>query len=455
MLTTLSLYDYLQSIKTLIDNHTHHDVWVHAEIRAIHQKGGHYYLELAQKDEQGQILANCRATVWRYRVKILSSFEKATGQSLKAGLSVLIKVSANFHPQYGFSLSINEIDVNYTLGALAQAYIQMRQRLYDEGLINLNKALPMPFDINDVVVISPQNAAGLGDFRAEADRLAHHQICRFYYHHATFQGNHAPSELRSSINASIQHFITEHQRLPDLLVIIRGGGAVADLAYLNDYELAALVAEQPVPVWVGIGHQRDKVLLDEVAHQRFDTPSKVIAAIEHHLLSVTTLAKHTIADMKNVIKQRLEYAKAQNSKHLQNTHRKSLKLLGESKNHLNLEYYRFVDKARTFNQSQRNNVDDLFGQIKISCTYQLQHARLSTKQYLTKYQILMPRLKQLSQSCQHLRHQILMWRPEQILNKGYALVSHHNQPIYRSKQLSQGDHIYIEFADGKVYACIL
>ncbi|EEN8053960.1 exodeoxyribonuclease VII large subunit, partial [Salmonella enterica subsp. enterica serovar Enteritidis] len=89
---------------------------------------------------------------------------------------------------------------------------------------------------------------------------------------------------------------------PDLIVIIRGGGAVGDLAYLNDYELAALVAEQPIPVWVGIGHERDRVMLDEVAHQSFDTPSKVIAGIRNHLLTITQGAKQHFLTIEQIAK---------------------------------------------------------------------------------------------------------------------------------------------------------
>lgn len=140
--------------------------------------------------------------------------------------------------------------------------------------------------------------------------------CQFHYHNATFQGNHAPAEIRQAIVSAQQQFYATYQRLPDLLVIIRGGGAVGDLAYLNDYELAALVAEQPVPVWVGIGHERDKVILDEVAHSSFDTPSKVIAAIGAHLAQLVTQVLHYQAQIKQSAQRQLTLVEPQTARQL-------------------------------------------------------------------------------------------------------------------------------------------
>ncbi|MEJ6069695.1 exodeoxyribonuclease VII large subunit, partial [Psychrobacter sp. 16-Bac2893] len=231
-------------------------------------------------------------------------------------LTVLLKVSAGFHAQYGFSLTIEDIDPSYTLGDLARQYAEMVDRLAGEGLLNLNQQLPTPFDIEHVLVIAPEKAAGLGDFQADANRLASTGACHFHYHNATFQGNHAPAEIRQAIISAQQQFENTYQRLPDLLVIIRGGGAVGDLAYLNDYELAALVAEQPVPVWVGIGHERDKVILDEVAHTSFDTPSKVIAAIMAHLAQLVTQTLQYQMQIKQAAQRQLNTAEQQTARQL-------------------------------------------------------------------------------------------------------------------------------------------
>ncbi|MBO6225928.1 MAG: exodeoxyribonuclease VII large subunit, partial [Psychrobacter sp.] len=251
--TVLRLSDYSTAVDMVIKQTFDHHVWVKAEIRNLSSKGGHYYFELAEKDDDGKVVASCRGNLWRFKAaRVLAKFERATGMPLDRDLTVLLKVAAGFHAQYGFSLTIEDIDPSYTLGDLARQYAQMVDRLTGEGLLTLNQQLPAPFDIEHVLVIAPEKAAGLGDFQADADRLAEAGACHFHYHHATFQGNHAPAEIRQAIVSAQQQFQDTYGRLPDLLVIIRGGGAVGDLAYLNDYELAALVAEQPVPVWVGI-----------------------------------------------------------------------------------------------------------------------------------------------------------------------------------------------------------
>lgn len=315
--TVLRLSDYLAAVGMVIKQTFDHRVWVKAEIRNLSSKGGHYYFELAEKDDDGKVVANCRGNLWRFKAaRVLAKFERATGMALSRDLTVLLKVSAGFHPQYGFSITIEDIDPSYTLGDLARQYAEMVDRLAGEGLINLNQQLPAPFDIEHVIVIAPEKAAGLGDFQADADRLVTAGACQFHYYNATFQGNHAPAEIRQAIVSAQQQFYATYQRLPDLLVIIRGGGAVGDLAYLNDYELAALVAEQPVPVWVGIGHERDKVILDEVAHSSFDTPSKVIAAISAHLAQLVTQVLRYQAQIKQSAQRQLTLVEQQTARQL-------------------------------------------------------------------------------------------------------------------------------------------
>lgn len=205
--TVLRLSDYLSAVDMVIKQTFNHRVWVKAEIRNLSSKGGHYYFELAEKDDDGKVIASCRGNLWRFKAaRVLAKFERATGMPLDRDLTVLLKVSAGFHAQYGFSLTIEDIDPSYTLGDLARQYAEMVDRLTGEGLLNLNQQLPVPFDIEHVLVIAPEKAAGLGDFQADADRLARTGACHFHYHNATFQGNHAPSEIRQAIVNAQQQF---------------------------------------------------------------------------------------------------------------------------------------------------------------------------------------------------------------------------------------------------------
>lgn len=281
-----SLKEYLSTVQEVIKLTFDTPVWVKAEIRNLNIKAGHYYLELAEKNpDNDQVIASCRATIWKFAAqKIVTPFERETGIELSRDLNVLIKVKASFDPQYGFSLNIVEMDSSYTLGDIARRYQEIVQRLTAEGLIERNRQLPTPFDLNRILVIAPENAAGLGDFKKDADALADAQVCEFVYHSATFQGNTAPQSIRQSLAQGLKQWAEDYTTAPDLIVIIRGGGAVNDLAYLNDYELAALLCKRSVPIWVGIGHEKDRTILDEIAHRSYDTPSKVIAGIRNHIV---------------------------------------------------------------------------------------------------------------------------------------------------------------------------
>lgn len=410
--TVLSLADYLNAVQLVINETFAHSVWVKAEIRNVSSKGGHYYFELADKDSTGKITASCRSTLWKNLAKtVIGKFEKNTGMSLDKGLNLLLKVTANFHPQYGFSLNILDIDPTFTLGDLAQQYQQMLTKLMEEGLLDLNKTVPIPFDIQHVLVIAPENAAGLGDFRADADRLAQAGACQFYYQHATFQGNHAPQEIREAIIKGLKTL--EKQGIsPDILVIIRGGGAVGDLAYLNDYELAALIAEQSVPVWVGIGHERDHVILDEVAHTSFDTPSKVIAGIRQHLVSVTQSAKQLFLSIEQVAKNRLTFAKTDSEQQFRHIESLAKQRLLQAKHH----------------------IDNRLNGIKQHSFYQLQSAKQQTEQW---------------------RAMILLQHPSRVLSQGYAIVRDDDNRIVKSvNELNKNQAIQIELKDGKIVATI-
>ena len=189
-----------------------------------------------------------------------------------------------FKPQYGFSLEIDGIDAGYTLGDLEARKRDIRDRLQREGLWERNRRLPPPWDYQHVVVVAPEGAAGLGDFQAEASRLQAFGVCQFTYAYSRFQGEGAAAQIRLELLSALEQISANHAWRPDAVVIIRGGGAVNDLAWLNDYELARCLCELDIPVLTGIGHERDSTVLDEVAHQAFDTPSKVIAGIERTVL---------------------------------------------------------------------------------------------------------------------------------------------------------------------------
>ena len=256
--------------------------WVRVEVVKADVRRGHVYLELTERSPAGDSLAQARAMIWADTAnQIVPEFERATGVVLGAGIKLLLRAKPTFSPQYGLSLVIDAIDPDYTLGDLEAKKREIRARLQREGLSELNRSLPAPWDYNAVLVVAPQGAAGLGDFQAEADRLQRWGLCRFEIVHSRFQGEGAAAEVRQALLKGMASWPDQGlDQEPDAVVVIRGGGAVNDLAWLNDYELARAICELPVPVLTGIGHERDRTVLDEIAHTSYDTPSKVITGIE-------------------------------------------------------------------------------------------------------------------------------------------------------------------------------
>ncbi|MGQ4638638.1 exodeoxyribonuclease VII large subunit [Acinetobacter junii] len=405
------LSDYLSTVREVIHLTFDEPVWVKAEIRNLSIKGGHYYLELAEKEEDtDKVIASCKATIWKSTaVKIVLRFERESGIELSKDLNVLMKVKARFDPQYGFSVNIEDIDSSFTLGDIAKRYQQILARLSTEGLVNLNKSLPPPFDIENVLVIAPENAAGLGDFRKDADALNKAGVCHFVYYTATFQGNTAPSSIMESLSSGLRQWAKDYAVPPDLIVVIRGGGAVNDLAYLNDYDLAALLCKRKVPIWVGIGHEKDRTILDEIAHSSFDTPSKVIAGIRNLISERSQDVMDYLQTIKLVSQHQITAYQSQ-SDQLMNT-------------------------IRTHAQNQVNTANRNLDLIK------------STTQYFAQQQ-----LKLASTQVESLMRETLLQNPRNVLAKGYAIVRSQNKAIRSVQQV--GSSVSIEMQDGYIHASV-
>lgn len=279
--TSLNLRDLLAYVEQVLARGIPGAVWVRAEIASLTDRR-HLYLDLVQVGADGREIAKCRATLWaRERFALEGKFRRATGGGLTAGMSVLLFVTAEFHPQYGFSLHILDAAPEFTLGDAALRLEELRKTLTREKLLGKNRSLPTPQDFTRLIVLSPAGAAGLGDFRGELDRLEAAGVLDVVYLEATFQGQAAEASLLSAVEAARAFHEGE---AADALVIIRGGGASLDLAWLNSGALARAVAVFPIPVITGIGHARDDTILDEIANIRTDTPSKAAAYITLSIL---------------------------------------------------------------------------------------------------------------------------------------------------------------------------
>ena len=296
----VSLSHLLQGVSAAVAQAFKAGVWTMIEVVDTRVRNGHVYLEVSERDTGGTIVAKANAVIWASTAaQILPTFEAATGAQVGPGIKLLVRARPVFKPQYGFSLEVDAIDPDYTLGDLEARKREIRERLQREGLFDLNRQLPTPWDYNLVLVVAPEGGAGLGDFQAEANRLQKLGICRFIYVHSRFQGDGAAEEIRREmLDALKRQREGEHgDASPDAVAIIRGGGAINDMAWLNDYALVRAVCELGVPVLTGIGHERDSTVLDEVAHVSFDTPSKVIAGIERQILQRVREAKGLFAEV--------------------------------------------------------------------------------------------------------------------------------------------------------------
>ena len=405
-----SLSDYLSTVQEVIQIAFNEPVWVKAEIRNLNIKGGHYYLELAEKDEStDKVIASCKGTIWKFTAqKMVLKFERESGVELSKDLNVLVKVRAKFDPQYGFSVNVEDIDSSYTLGDIARRYQQILERLTSEGLLNKNKLIPTPFDIQNVLVIAPENAAGLGDFKKDADALEKAGVCHFKYYSATFQGNIAAQSIITSLSNGHRQWATDFNTPPDLIVIIRGGGAVNDLAYLNDYELAALLAKRTVPIWVGIGHEKDRTILDEVANRSFDTPSKVIGGIRNLIADRTQDVLDSFQTIKLLSQHQITAYQSQND-----------------------QYMRMI---KTFAHGQINESNKSVDLMR------------STLHYLAQQQI-----KLATNQVESLMRETLIQNPRNVMAKGYGIVRNEGKAIRSIQQIS-GDNVQVELQDGTIQA---
>ncbi len=269
--STLSLLELTRLVSSLVQRPETQNVWVTAELSDVAVRGGHCYMELLQKDDRGLQVAKARGVIWANAYpRIDADFYAATGQRFATGLKVMLRVSASFHPVYGFSLVVSAVNPDYTMGDLMRRRREILERLKREGILELNRQLRWPSIVQRVAVISAPGAAGYGDFM---NQLYHNQshlrfITKLFP--AVMQGATAPA----SIIAALEAVAAEADRW-DGVVIIRGGGATSDLQAFEDYQLAANVAQFPLPVAIGIGHERDITVLDWVANQRLKTPTAV------------------------------------------------------------------------------------------------------------------------------------------------------------------------------------
>jgi len=485
----ISLRELLARARVAVERVLPEAVWVRAEVSKVTFKAQNLFLDLVERDASRGELAKINAVLWNSG-PLLSRFRQQTGQELTADLQVLVQVRVEVQDRFGLRLKILDIDSNYTRGVMARQLEVIRQTLQQEGIINANRQKPLPQDFFRVAVISPEGAAGLGDFQAGAAPLERFGVCRFHYLTALFQGPNAKDSLLRAIQ--------EASALPDIqaLVIIRGGGAVADLHWLNELELARAICLSPIPVITGIGHQRDQTILDEVACRVADTPSKVIKLITDTIQQRAARTEHDVHTIQTAIERRWRHAERMMAVDWQTVSAASQHRLAVAGLHLvahqatvRREAQRAVRTAAITADQQVQTVKDqatgriqatgealtaihhrFIAHVKAQCVVSsrdlleqrrmiLLHSpahlhRAATALTAAQTAVLNQaarRIKQASDSAGRLLCEILGQGPERTLRRGFALVRAVNgQPVTSQAAARQHARLSLEFHDGRI-----
>ena len=276
--------------------------WLETEIAQINENRGHCYLEFIQK-EQGYNtpVARAQAKCWRNTWgSIKPYFEHTTGQTLKAGMKVLVLVHPDFHEAFGFSWIVDDIDPRFTLGDMARRRQEIIKILKEEGVFDLNRELPLPLFTQRIAVISSSTAAGYGDFSRQLSENTYGFRFTTTLFEATMQGEGVENSIIAALNA-----INDDIELYDCVVIIRGGGATSDMSGFDSLALAENVANFPIPIITGIGHDRDECILDMVSHTRVKTPTAAAAFLIERLATVSDRIDSAAERIASYVQQRM------------------------------------------------------------------------------------------------------------------------------------------------------
>lgn len=377
--------------------------WVRAEVsEARENRSGHCYLELVEKDEaSGEMQAKARAVIWATVYRMLRAhFAAETGMAITPGIKLLIEVSVDMHELYGYTLTVHDIDPSYTLGDMARQRAEIIRRLTQEGIIDMNRELSWPLLPQRIAVISSPTAAGYGDFIDQLHRNPYGY--RFYtaLYTAAMQGARAESSVIGALER-----IYAHESDFDGVVIIRGGGATSELSCFDSYPLAQNVAQFPLPVIVGIGHDRDETVLDRVANVRVKTP--------------TAAAEWLIARVAEADRRRLDLQAS---------------LAGEIDNRLRQERQRLAAAGQRL---------PLLIERRITLERsRLDHLAPTLRQAVTRS------MERQQQRLALLIRSVELSSPERILKHGFSLTLKEGKAVRSADELRSGDRITTFYGEG-------
>lgn len=427
---TITLFELNNLVREVISSMLSEEYWVEAELSEVHEVRGHCYMELIQKELFSNTpVAKASAKCWKSKWTLLrEKFEKVTREGLKPGMKVLLKVYADFHEAYGFAWIVTDINPEFTMGDMARKRQEIIDTLKREGVFELQKELVLPQFAQRIAVISSENAAGYGDF---CHQLADNpQQLKFYtcLFPAVMQGEGVEKSVIAALNS-----INENIEKFDAVVIIRGGGATSDLSGFDTLRLAENVANFPIPIITGIGHDRDESIVDMVAHTKVKTPTAAAALLIDHL---------------NLVLERLLDAQAE--------------LIAAVRHRNELEQARIVRMSEKIpvlfslvKTRQEQRIERHLANITTALNDKLsrEHHRLS----LIESQLAPTLSQQLTR--ENYRLQLLQQRlealnPQRLLQRGYSITLCKGKVVKDAQQLKAGDEIETKLANGKITSII-
>ena len=442
-------------------------VWVVAEISELKEnRSGHCYLELIEK-AGNDIVARSRATVWSYTYRILKPyFETTTGQAFTQGIKILVQVSVEYHASFGLSLNIRDIDPIYTVGDMAMQRREIIERLKDEGVFEMNKELELPLVPQHIAVISSGTAAGYQDFTEQLHNNEH----GFVFHVKLFEAVMQGVETVPSIIAALDR-IFQYEDFFDAVVIIRGGGASADLSSFDNYDLAINITQFPLPVITGIGHEKDDTIIDLVAHTRLKTPTAVaeflVAGMERfydHLVeledSVVQITRELLDEQKSRLENLAERLDDTVSEFIRDKQHQLNKAGNQLQQNISLFSYRKQHEISRLSHKLDTSVSVWMVEAKNNISRKQRSLKRLVSEAVLKEEVRLVHLNDLgiSRSRQWLQREnerlrlnensVRLLDPQNVVKRGFTLTLKDGKIVKSVKQLAPGDELETRFADG-------
>lgn len=430
MIHTISLLELNRMVRDVIELGMPDAYWVEAELADVRESAGHCYMELVQKDEFGSTpVARASAKCWRSTWALVRPhFERVTGERIHAGMKVLLQVHAQFHENYGFSWIVSDIDPTFTFGDMARKRMEIIRKLKAEGVFDLNRELSIPLFAQRIAVISSATAAGYGDFCNQLSNNVYGFDFIVELFPAVMQGEQVEQSIIDALNR-----INECAELFDCVVIIRGGGATSDLSGFDTLSLAENVANFPLPVITGIGHERDESVLDMVANTRVKTPTAAAAFLIDnlkHVLDRINAAQDRIA---SAVRRRIDYESMRLGHLSVNIPTLSSLFITRRQSALSSLYSRLCAAASSGLALRRSRFEFIGASL----------APLASRRILVE-----------SHRVQLLEQRAAASDPALLLRRGYSITLHNGRAVTDASVLDKGDVIETRFAGGSAVSVV-